>query len=376
MTVLPELERQLVEAAAGPSAPPRPARRRARVGGWLAIAASAAVVIGVVVVFAAVGGQAPRLSAAQAQLERAAKTAAGTPTPALGPGQGWYTHIVGKIAWGPDYTGSYDSYSWIVATGKGFGQGDSQSSGSGRQPSAGTELGLGSTTPGYGNWNVRSIRDFPADASGVIDTLRADLPKGVRPDSFRTLAQLAAVLATEPLSGASRAAAFLATEQLPGLRYLGPVRDQLGRSGVAVAARTDQGPSGLSRAGSQRYEFQMIFDPSTGIILGSRTVVVQAPQVRGIHAGDVLVTWAYTRPKVAAIPAGVAAANAAVTPAGRRAIKRSIAPYRSARARLNRPGGPCHAGSATRGCQQAVRALRRRAEATLQATLKRLAGDG
>ncbi len=128
MTVLPELERQLVEAAAGPSAPPRPARRRARVGGWLAIAASAAVVIGVVVVFAAVGGQAPRLSAAQAQLERAAKTAAGTPTPTLGPGQGWYTRIVGKIAWGPDYTGSYDSDSWIVATGKGFGQGDSQSS--------------------------------------------------------------------------------------------------------------------------------------------------------------------------------------------------------------------------------------------------------
>lgn len=79
MTVLPELERQLVEAAAAPSAPPRLARRPARVGGWLAIAASAAVVIGVVVVFAAVGGQAPRLSAAQAQLERAAKTAAGTP---------------------------------------------------------------------------------------------------------------------------------------------------------------------------------------------------------------------------------------------------------------------------------------------------------
>ena len=224
MTVLPELERQLVEAAAGPSAPPRPARRRARVGGWLAIAASAAVVIGVVVECSRPsGGQAPRLSAAQAQLRARGQSRRGhSNTRAVGPGQGWYTHVVGKIAWGPDYTGSYDSYSWIVATGKGFGQGDSQSSGSGRQPSAGTELGLGSTTPGYGNWNVRWIRDFPADASGVIDTLRADLPKGVRPDSFRTLAQLAAVLATEPLSGASRPRAFLAAEQLPGLRYLGP----------------------------------------------------------------------------------------------------------------------------------------------------------
>ncbi len=375
MTVLPELERQLVRGAAGLNAPPHPAHRRQPRGSWIAIAASAVVVIGVVAVFASIGGRAPRTTGAQAQLERAARVGVATAGPALGSGQGWYTHVVGKIAWGP-LTGSDETDKWIVASGGDFSQGDSQVGGSGSQSSNGPRLGLGSDAPGYGDWGPRSIAGFPTDPSGVLRALQADLPKGVRMDSFVALAQLAAILAAEPLSGASRAAAFRAVEQLPGLRYVGSARDPLGRTGVAVAAQTSQGPPGLAPPGPQRYEFQMIFDPSSGTILGSRTVVIQAPRVRGIHAGSVLVTWAYSRPKVAKIPPAVAAADAATTPAGRRAFERASATYRSERAGLNGPGAPCHTSSATSECQRAVRALRRRAEASLQAALKRLSSHG
>jgi hypothetical protein len=49
------------------------------------------------------------------------------------------------------------------------------------------------------------------------------------------LAQLAAMLADEPLAPAARAAAFQAIAEFPGLRYLGHVLDPEGRPGVAIA---------------------------------------------------------------------------------------------------------------------------------------------
>jgi hypothetical protein len=371
MTVLPELERHLVEAAAGPSAPPRPARRRARVGGWLAIAASAAVVIGVVVVFAAVGGQAPRLTGARAQLERAAQIAAGTAGPTLGQGQGWYTHVVGTSSWG-SYKGSSETDKWIVASGQDFDRGSSQSSSPDRQSSNPPPVGLASTDPVYGVWDLHSVRGFPADPAGVLRAVQSDLPKGAPAGSVTTLAALTAILADEPLSGASRAAAFRAIELLPGLRYLGTVRDARGRPGLAVAEQTGQGPRGLNGGSARhRYEFQMIFDPTTATVLGSRTVVIQPPPVRGIHAGSVIVTWAYSRPRVAEIPTGMRLN----TPSARRAVERALAPVIAAQRHLNRPGGPC-SGAVTGRCLDARRALGRRSAAIISATLKRLAGDG
>jgi hypothetical protein len=68
------------------------------------------------------------------------------------------------------------------------------------------------------------------------------------------------VLIELPVSAAVRKAAYQVLAGLPGVRAVGAVKDQHGRSGVAVATTERHGDQGT-------YEVRLIFDPSTGAAL-------------------------------------------------------------------------------------------------------------
>jgi hypothetical protein len=87
--------------------------------------------------------------------------------------------------------------------------------------------------------------------------------------------------------------------------------------------------------------------------------------------GEPIVTWAYSRPKVAEIPPEVTLS----TPAAHRTVERALKPLVALERRLNRPGGPCHAGVTSR-CVEARRALNRRAKAIIRAVAERLDRHG
>ncbi|MFZ0380494.1 MAG: hypothetical protein WAL38_21885, partial [Solirubrobacteraceae bacterium] len=105
MTVIPDLERQLVRAAARASA--APARRGRR---WRLTVAAALGVASVVVAVAAIdlGGGGDEANAATKVLEQAARNAAGgLAAPLLHPGQAWFTRELDMIAspWEPSVRG-------------------------------------------------------------------------------------------------------------------------------------------------------------------------------------------------------------------------------------------------------------------------------
>ena len=103
---------------------------------------------------------------------------------------------------------------------------------------------------------------------------------------------MATLLGVEPLRPAARAATFEAIAQLPGLRYLGRVRDPLGRPGIGVAERTSR-VGRIQFPRTRDYEFELIFDPATGVVLGSRTTATAAVPALGIKPGQVMFAWAY-----------------------------------------------------------------------------------
>jgi hypothetical protein len=64
-------------------------------------------------------------------------------------------------------------------------------------------------------------------------------------------------LLTSPVTGAARGALYRLAASLPGVRYSGSARDQLGRRGVSVTV------------GTPADQMRMVFDPKTGEFLGS-----------------------------------------------------------------------------------------------------------
>ncbi len=118
------------------------------------------------------------------------------------------------------------------------------------------------------------------------------------------LAKAAALLGDAPLRPRQRATVFRAIAELPGLTYLGETRDPLGRPGVAVAA--EGSPRAANVNTPQRYRLELIFDPSTGTVLGMRTVALKGVQVPAnraegvpgailVRAGQLMFSWVYVR---------------------------------------------------------------------------------
>lgn len=328
MTVLPELEDQLVRAA-GTLARRDRLRTGARLGGSIALAAGVALVGLVVLVFASTRGRAPQRKAdsalaARSALKQAAGAAgAGTATPSLRAGQTWYTRAVelsssqefplvpapkaGTVA--PNarsVPGNKIDFSriplqkWITS--------DGQELEAGNLGPGSASSGIPSQSPGFGDWDPDPayVSSFPVTPAGVLSLLPRIDRSYAYTGSFTALAEIASLLADEPLRPAARAAVFQATAMLPGLRYLGKVSDPLGRSAVAVAADESRlGPFDLP-VHPQRYRFELIFDPTTGAVLGSRTIALDPLPIAHIALGAVLFSWAYTGARVspqASLPA-------------------------------------------------------------------------
>ncbi len=111
------------------------------------------------------------------------------------------------------------------------------------------------------NASQAELDALPTDAAGLRGALLrryhgggSDMPT----DRNEWLFSVAgSVLMDLPVSGAVRSAAYQVLAGLPGVRALGAVKDQRGRSGQAVAVTERHGDQGT-------FEVRLVFDPNTG----------------------------------------------------------------------------------------------------------------
>lgn len=327
--VLDELEDRLKQALYPDHAPRRVARRRWLLPlGGLAAATAAAVVL--VVVLVGAGSVETPIAAA---LDRAARAAQqGPATPAVGPGQFWYTRASGvtrlPIAIPPHQAlpkgavppmvallQRVTTETWVGLDGtirrrivpagaQRFATPQDRS----RWLASGNpvpDLGLGSDSTEQGDdrfppnlelFHYRELLGLPTDPHALYQRIHGALVAAnarmrrafentqkelQRQQSAGTnsgvatikvwdvrgaqaAAELEAIeeLLQSPVPPRVRAALYRAAALIPGVRYDGDVHDALGRAGVGVSA---------GRPGT---EFELIFDPATGALLGQHSPVV------------------------------------------------------------------------------------------------------
>jgi hypothetical protein len=319
MTVIPDLEKQLVRAAArAPAAPARP-RRRGSVA--LASALVAAVLIAAITAIK-LGGAGDQANAATKVLEQAARNSAGgLAAPVLHPGQAWFTRVIDMIAspWEPLSRGQVPpttivptstaiaesrsiSENWTFYDGNGRGRarqvGRPRFYGSpgerkvwlatGAQPRV-TEgnseavimsngFSIGTKTLSY-----QQVLHFPTDPTAVLNFLAKANPSG-----SDALDSITSLLTQVPLRPAARAAVFKALEQIPGVRYLGTARDPLGRTGVAIALDRNATEriftiNGPKNGGVVHLRSELIFNPATTALLAQETLMLNPPRIPGVR---------------------------------------------------------------------------------------------
>jgi hypothetical protein len=320
MTVIPDLEKQLVRAAGRASAAPTRRRRH-----WRLTLASAVSMALVVVAVAAIelGGASSEANATAKVLEQAARNAAsGLAAPLLRPGQAWFTRELDMIAspWEPPARGQLPpstilptstaiaesksrSEQWTFYDGNGRGRsrqvGQPQFYGNaaerqqwlatGAQPRVIEANGSAVTisngfTVGTKTLSYQQVLHFPTSPSAVLKFLASAEPIG-----SDALDSITSLLTQVPLGPGARAAVFRALEQIPGVRYLGPARDPLGRAGVAIAldrAATERifTSDGPENGAPVHLRSELIFNPRSAALLAQETLVLNPPRISGVHA--------------------------------------------------------------------------------------------
>jgi hypothetical protein len=185
---------------------------------------------------------------------------------------------------------------------------------------------VGDSEPGFGDWDALRVHTLPTSVASVMRLLKSGrLEQGQTDPAERTspliwLAQVAAMLADDPNTPASRLATFKAIYSFPGLVRLGRVRDPQGRLGIAVGERASNlhplltatgrgcrspfGGSGCVSVGkpSGSYELELIFDPSSHAVLAVRTVALSAIPAGWIKAGTVMREVTYLQGKIVLHP--------------------------------------------------------------------------
>jgi hypothetical protein len=120
-----------------------------------------------------------------------------------------------------------------------------------------------------GDLPLRLLATLPTDEKALRKRLFALVDKDYNaPENIldRIVVDTAVQLATTlPSTPALRAAAYRLLAAEPGVRSLGDVKDHTGRPGYAVALPSPHGP----------VELRLIFDKSTGMPLGTETVVTR-----------------------------------------------------------------------------------------------------
>jgi hypothetical protein len=325
MTVIPDLEKQLVRAAERASATSQRPRR------WRLTLASTTAVGLVVLAIAAIdlGGGSSAANAAGKVLEQAARSAAsGLAAPRLHPGQAWFTREMDMIAspWQPLTPGQLPptfvvpssravvesrsrSESWTFYDGNGRGHG--RQVGRPRFFGSAAERALWQTkgshptvieANGYGvtlsngfsigtkTLSYEQVLHFPTSPAAVLRFLAAAEPAG-----SDALDSVTSLLVQVPLLPAARAAVFRALEQIPGVRYLGPTHDPLGRPGVAIAIDrtaterifTVNGPKNTAVL---HIRSELIFNPQTAGLLAQETLLLNPPHIPGVRP-PFLTSW-------------------------------------------------------------------------------------
>ncbi len=89
------------------------------------------------------------------------------------------------------------------------------------------------------------------------------------PLSVKTLSLVAEILRNPLASPGLRAALYEAEAQMPGIEYLGPASDEIGRHGVAVGARS-------ANSGAPTL-YSLIFDPKTSQVLATEQTQLRPP---------------------------------------------------------------------------------------------------
>jgi hypothetical protein len=370
--VLNEAARQVSVANAGWQGPSHTSRmtRRLRgvartrlrprdLGGVIALGLGIAVAAAVVVVIASAGRRPLPTAApgsAAAALDEAARTAGTTAfAPKLRTGQVWYTdeeivHVSPALPGAP--LRAREIRTWTSWNGGGGSAWGGISTGGGGGGFVGP--------PGFGEWSGSWVRQ--EDLRSPAGLLRAmnrfggyfayNVPGGspvndMDTSSLTKLAEAAAILGEARVPPAERAVVFLAIAQLPGLTYLGAVRDPLGRPGVGVAA--EGSPRVLDVSAPQRYRLELIFDPSTGRVLGFRTVALEAvqaptkrsegvPRAEQVSPGELMFALAYKREAV--IPAAEVPALVCATSSFPRVRCESIVSNSISKQAVRRPASP------------------------------------
>ena len=226
---------------------------------------------------------------------------AGEPAPVIGPGQYWYvkgqgafvnsvmggggefsalqtsTHEIwiasdasGRIVrsdGAPAFFSAAERARWEAAGKPGF-----TGSGIDEQQAAG-ELSWG-----WEGLGVHAASEIPTDSSALARLIEAHADQNKNPRASEELSLIFDVLRFAPLSGAQTAAFYAVLAGLPGIEVIGSVKDGVGRTGTAFA---------VERNSSVREE--IILDPDTGRLLGSRSILTTADGgLGGAPAGTVI----------------------------------------------------------------------------------------
>jgi hypothetical protein len=125
-------------------------------------------------------------------------------------------------------------------------------------PPEGEITPAGSAEPG--------VLDRPVDVAGVTADLLSQ--QGGGPAGRAALERFAEVLGGQPLTGAQRAALYVALASIDGVEHRGEVRDRAGRTGIAFSYTTDD--SGA------RSESIVVVDPGRGTLLQTESVMLES----------------------------------------------------------------------------------------------------
>ncbi|NUS87083.1 MAG: CU044_5270 family protein [Streptomyces sp.] len=170
----------------------------------------------------------------------------------------------------------------LAESGSGGKLGLRMESGSEKRPTV-TRINQGDKIAALGARNVtyEELRKLPGDTAKLKQAL-AELYEEDRgseiPGRTEWMWQQAANLINLPVKPEVRAAAYRVIADLPGIRSLGEVTDQLGRKGVGFALPAIELPGyGTGRS-------ELIVDPATGALLSDQQVLTK-PNAKAAEAG-------------------------------------------------------------------------------------------
>jgi hypothetical protein len=280
----------------------RPSRRSPRPQGRWAVAAPivAAVVLALVLPVLRFGGDAGGADpAAATALRSAADVAAHQPagaSPAAGEfvytktesaylngfgsitarqAQGWALVPVTREAWiSPDGSGR------ILQTGgapKFLSDQDREAWVAAGSPNLGHDI---NETFGPGELHFFDLSNLPTEPSDLLARIEARTIEAGPPGDWMTFSIVGDLLRETYASPGLRSALFQIAAGVPGVEFVGEVRDAIGRSGVAVA---------YAHAGIRH---ELIFDSRTSRLLGERDVLVDPTQAQLRAASGTVVGYA------------------------------------------------------------------------------------